>query len=94
MLCGPNSTVIIWSPLDGLMVHRHVSGTLQMPTGVHEGDTGGRTTDTNTITFHHKRVTNPTTSAADAITTADHTLSDTIKNNMKTDLAHVDIEEL
>ena len=51
-----------------------------------------RTTDT--IIFHHKRVTNPATSAADAITAAAHTPSNTIKNNMKTDLAQVDMKEL
>jgi hypothetical protein len=49
---------------------------------------------TDTISFHHKRVTNPTVSAADAITSAAVTLTETLKDNMKEDLTKLDLQEL
>jgi hypothetical protein len=49
---------------------------------------------TDTIAFHHKRVTNPTVSAADAITSAAVTLTETLKDNMKEDLTKLDLQEL
>eukprot|EP00956_Cyclotella_meneghiniana_P021885 scaffold40539_cov45-Cyclotella_meneghiniana.AAC.3 len=49
---------------------------------------------TDTIVFHHKHITNPTMSKADAITSAAATLTETIKANMKTNLKSIDIKEL
>lgn len=51
-----------------------------------------RTTDT--IVFRHKRVTNPSVSAADAIVTAATKLTESIQGNMKNDLQNADIHEL
>jgi hypothetical protein len=51
-----------------------------------------RTTDT--IIFHHKRITCPTVSAADAIVAAAANLNQTIQNNMKKSLTNVDMKEL
>ena len=49
---------------------------------------------TDTIMFHHKHITNPAVSKADAITSAAATLTETIKANMATDLKSVDMKEL
>jgi hypothetical protein len=49
---------------------------------------------TDTIIFHHKRITCPTVSAADAIVAAANNLNQTIQNNMKESLTNVDMNEL
>lgn len=49
---------------------------------------------TDTIAFHHKRVTNPTVSAADAIRSAAVTLTETLKDNMREDLTKLNLQEL
>jgi hypothetical protein len=49
---------------------------------------------TDTIIFHHKRITCPTVSAADAIVAAANKLNQTIQNNMKESLTNVDMNEL
>jgi hypothetical protein len=49
---------------------------------------------TDTFMFQHKRVTNPSVSAADAIKTAAATLTETIKDNIKDDLTKLDLQEL
>jgi hypothetical protein len=51
-----------------------------------------RTTDT--IIFHHRRITNPTVSAADAIVEAAANLNQTIQDKMKESLSAVDMNEL
>jgi ribosomal protein S10 len=51
-----------------------------------------RTTDT--IIFHHKRITCPTISAADAIVEAAAKLNQTIQDNMKESLTTLDMNEL
>jgi hypothetical protein len=49
---------------------------------------------TDTINFHHKRVTNPKVSAADAITVAANNLTETIQTNMQKDLTTLNMKEL
>jgi hypothetical protein len=49
---------------------------------------------TDTIVFHHRRVTNPLVSSADAIVTAAANLNQTIQDNMKESLMNVDMNEL
>ena len=63
-----------------------------MPPCVCERNKAERITDT--IMFKHKRITNPTVTAADAIVAAASELTATLKGNIKTTLANADIQEL
>jgi ribosomal protein S10 len=49
---------------------------------------------TDTVIFHHKRITCPTVSAADAIVEAAAKLNQTIQENMKESLTTLDMNEL
>jgi ATP phosphoribosyltransferase regulatory subunit HisZ len=49
---------------------------------------------TDTVIFHHKRITCPTVSAADAIVEAAAKLNQTIQENMKESLTTKDMNEL
>jgi hypothetical protein len=49
---------------------------------------------TDTIVFKHKKITNPAVSAADVIAATAAKLTDTIKNNMATNLTSLDMHEL
>jgi hypothetical protein len=49
---------------------------------------------TDTIVFHHRRITNPLVSSADAIVAAAANLNQTIQDNMKESLTNVDMNEL
>ena len=49
---------------------------------------------TDTIIFHHRRITNPTVSAADAIVTAAEKLTATIQNNLQQELTTLELKDL
>ena len=63
-----------------------------MPKGVREETKAERTTDT--VIFHHKRITCPTVSAADAIVEAAAKLNQTVQDNMKESLTTMGMNEL
>jgi hypothetical protein len=49
---------------------------------------------TDTIIFHHRRITNPTVSAAHAIVTAAEKLTATIQNNLQHELTTLELKDL
>jgi hypothetical protein len=49
---------------------------------------------TDTIVFHHRRITNPTVSMADTVTKVAHDLTTAIQENMHKQVENVEIKEL